>query len=346
LHLRDPEALARSLLPWLQARLPAAQDVSLPQTPHAPEVGASSETWFISPLIREAGKTRQEHWVLRIEPTGRQIYKDPSVERQYRVMTLLHETGAVPTPSAFWYEADTTILGSPFFLMQRVEGETLPSQYHSQGLLARSSPEARAAMWLSAVENMAKIHRVEDPRFEFLARPELGPTGLDQEIAYWFDYLQWTGAPVRPIQERTQRWLVDFAPATRSGGLAWGDARLGNIIFQDHACRAIIDWETASFGGAETDLGWWLFYDWHCSEGTGIPRLEGVGDREATLGAWEHFAGRKAQAMEWHEVFGTWRFSVIVDRARLVAERMGQPGAGPARSGEIIAGRLERLIAG
>ena len=342
---RDPGALAASILPWLHARMPQAASIDLPP-PRSPEAGASSDTWFIEPVIREAGEPRREQWVLRIEPTDFRIYKDAAVERQYRVMALLHETGAVPVPRAFWYEADRSILGAPFFLMERVEGETLPSRHHREGLLARSTAKDREAIWLSAIETLAKIHRVADPRLDFLARPDLGPTGLDQEIAYWFDYLRWTGAPVREVQARAQRWLSDHAPRARGGGLAWGDARLGNMIFRANACQAVIDWETASLGGAETDLGWWLFYEWYGTEGTGAPRLEGLGDRAATVAAWESFAGRKAEALDWHEVFATWRFGAIVDRARLLAEQLGRGPVAPLKATRIIDQRLESLIAG
>jgi aminoglycoside phosphotransferase (APT) family kinase protein len=258
----------------------------------------------------------------------------------------LGERGDVPTPRALWFEPDARVLGAPFFLMERVEGETLPTLHHSQGLLARSPPREREALWLSAIQNLAKVHQVVDPRLDFLARPDLGATGVDQELAYWADYMHWTGAPVRTSQERALQWLHDHLPADRRTGLAWGDARPGNMIFRDQACQAVIDWETVSLGSAEVDLGWWIFYDWYVSEGMGIPRLEGLGDREATIRAGEHFAGRKAIALDWHEVFGAWRFSLIVDRTRVLAQQINQAAAKPAREADLIGERLERLMAG
>ncbi|WP_162527153.1 phosphotransferase family protein [Sphingomonas solaris] len=341
---RDPETLRRALLPWLHERLPEADAIELP-LPRKPGSGGSSETLLISPTIRQAGVTRREEWVLRIEPSDHQIYMDPGLRRQFLVMQALHAQGDVPVPAMLWYEADPTTLGVPFFVMEHVHGQVMPGMHHSGGFLAEAPPAAREAIWLSAIETMARLHRLSEARFQFLARPALGSTGLDQEIAYWTDYLAWSGAPVRAEQERALRWMADNLPDARGGGLAWGDARPANMIFRDDKCRAVIDWETTSLGGAETDLGWWLFFDWNVSEGSKIARLEGTTDRAGTIAAWEHFAGRRAEAMEWHEAFAALRFSMIVDRARLLAERMGRPETVPADAGHRIAERLVELTA-
>lgn len=343
-NLRNPEDVRRALLPWLHDRLPEADEILLSDL-SVPEIGGSSETFLLCATIIENGRERQERWVLRIEATGYQVYRDPSVERQFRVMEVLSQIGDVPVPTPLWYEQNTTTLGAPFFVMQRVEGQTIPSYHHTQGLLAEATPRNRELMWLSAIEAMAKIHCTPVEKFAFLARPELGATGLEQEIAYWAEYMTWTGAPVRPEQERGLLWLTDNRPADSLTGLAWGDARPGNIIFLNNKCQAVIDWETASLGGAETDLGWWLFCDWSASEGQGVARLEGTGDKASTISNWQHFAGRKAMAIEWHEAFATWRFSLIVDRARFLFIRNNQPDALPAEVGANIANRLAKLIA-
>ncbi|TAL04272.1 MAG: phosphotransferase family protein [Rhodospirillaceae bacterium] len=342
-NLRDPETVRQAILPWLHEHIAGADEIVLP-TPRQPDAGGSSDTFFLIPMIRERGVERREDWVLRIEATDFQIYKDPSVERQFRVMEILAQSGEVPVPKAFWYEPDRQVLGAPFFLMERAEGKIPDSFYHSQGLFTEVPPTARATMWLSGIEAMAKIHRADLKPFQFLARPALGPTGLDQEIAVWDEYMRWSGAPILPIQERVRQWLSDHAPLERPTGLAWGDARPVNMVFRNNACRAVIDWETVSLGGAETDLGWWVFFDWFVSDGIGVPRLEGLGGRDETIKVWEHFAGRKAQAMEWHEVFATWRYSLISDRARYLVRKMNKADVIPDESENPVPKRLAALI--
>jgi aminoglycoside phosphotransferase (APT) family kinase protein len=322
LKSHDLQKLAQALLPWLHRRIPEAESITLSGIRRS-ESGGSSETLFLEPLIQEHGRVRREAWVLRIEATVHQIYQDPSVERQYRVMQVLSRSSSVPVPKVLWYESDVSVIGAPFFLMERVEGAIPDALHNSGGFLTQITASQRESIWLSAIQTLASIHTVDIEPFRFLERPSLGDSGLDQEISVWDSYMRWSGAPIRPIQERARQWLFDHLPRERPTGLSWGDARPGNMIFRDNACIAVIDWETVSLAGAETDLGWWLFFDWFVSDGFGVPRLPGLGTREQTLKVWEEFAGRKACNMQWHELFATWRFSLISDRAGHLARQLG-----------------------
>lgn len=332
---QSPRAVREAILPWLVARLGHPDEIALP-SPQTPTAGGSSTTFFLDPVFRTSGAEQRLELVLRIEATGYQIYQDPSVERQFQVMRTLHRLGGVPVPRCLWFEADPRLLGAPFFVMERVRGEVPDSSYHQRGLLAAASPAERRGMWESALAALASVHRTDAAQFPFLARPQ-------QELAVWAAYAEWTQAPRRDVQERAFGWLQDQRPGSTVTGLAWGDARLPNMIFRDNECGAIIDWETASLAGAETDLGWWLCYDWLISDGRAIPRLDGLGDRATTLSAWEQLVGRKAQAIQWHETFATLRLSLITDRALQLAGDTATAAA-IRSSSQLIADRLAALL--
>lgn len=342
LRRRDEREVAQGLLPWLRAKIPDADEIVLPE-PRRPATGGSSDTLFLEPTIRQQDRIRRVTWVLRIEAEN-QIYQYPSVERQYRVMHSLAAHSPVAVPEVLWYEADPSVIGAAFFLMEHVEGAIPAPLHNSGGFLTQVSAADRESIWLSAIKVMAQIHAAPIGPFGFLDRPELGKTGLDQEMSSWSSYMRWSGAPVRPVQERACRWLYDHLPIHRTPGLAWGDARPGNMIFRDNRCVAVIDWETTSLSGAETDLGWWLFYDWLASDGFGVPRLPGLGGHDDTIRVWQEFAGRKAQDMEWHEVFATWRFSLISDRAKHLARTRGSADAPPLDARSPHADRLAKLL--
>jgi len=328
---------------WLRARLPDADTVELPALGVA-EGGSSSETLFLDPVITRGGAARQEHWVLRIQATGYQVYQDPSVERQYRVMAAVEREARAPVPRMLWMEPDPAVHGAPFFVMERIDGTVPHERYHSHGLFVAATAAEREAMWLSGIAAMAAVHATDPAEVAFLDRPNLGPGGLDREIAVWDEYVRWAKIAEHPVLARARGWLDEHLPTDRPTGLAWGDARLGNMIFRDNRCVAVLDWETASLGGAETDLGWWLYYDWWITEGTGVARLEGIGDGPATLAAWERFAGRPAQAMEWQEMFGTYRFAIISERAiALTAAAGGSMPVGGGDANPAIV-RLRQLL--
>lgn len=327
----SPDTIGAALTPWLSGRL--SEEVSDISVAIA-EGGASSETFFLAGIVHGAGGLRQDRWVLRVQPTQAPIYLDASVERQYRVFEALARHSDVPVSQPIGYEGDPAVIGAPFFVMEHVDGVLPGALHHSAGLYTELAAPEREAIWLAGIEAMARIHRADVAWFAFLDRPEFGASGLEQEIAYWDRYREWSGVPGDPVQDRARRWLEDNVPDIVVTGLAWGDARPGNMMFRDGRCRAVIDWETVSLGGAEMDLGWWIFYDWLVAEGYGAPRLEGVGGARELIAAWEHFAGRKAEAMEWHEVFATWRFGLVRDRSLHLAglspaEAMGVGGSDP-----------------
>lgn len=311
---RDLDATRKALIEWLGQRMPDAVRIDVPAL-RAAEEGSSSETLFLEPEIETCTGIFRPRWVLRIQASAYQVYQDPSVERQFQVMGAVAKASAAPVPAMLWFEGDSTILGAPFFVMERVAGAVPHERYHSQGILFDASPVERQQMWLSGIQAMAAVHRTDPQHFSFLARPALGATGLDQEVSAWQGYLEWAQVSSHPVLERARAWMSAHMPVHRPTELAWGDARLGNMIFAGGSCQAILDWETASLGGAESDLGWWIYYDWWITEGTAVPRLEGIGGREETIRAWEEFAGRKAQSMEWHEMFATYRFAIISERA-------------------------------
>ncbi|MGF7150225.1 aminoglycoside phosphotransferase (APT) family kinase protein [Sphingomonas zeicaulis] len=318
LPARDLSATRDTMMAWLHARMPRAGSIDLAPL-RAAEGGSSSETIFLDVDIVEGGARRREHWVLRIQAMRHQVYADPSIARQYRVMECVRRESTAPVPRLLWLEEDPSILGAPFFVMEHVAGAVPHERYHSQGTLFDASPAARTSMWLAGVQAMAAIHRIPADRAAFLNRPALGATGLDQEIAAWDAYLDWAGVPPHPVLEKARGWIAAHMPAYRPTGLAWGDARLGNMVFREQRCCAVLDWETASLGGAESDLGWWIYYDWWVTEGTGVPRLDGIGGREETIRAWEDAIGRRADAMAWHEMFATYRFAIISERAIALA---------------------------
>jgi aminoglycoside phosphotransferase (APT) family kinase protein len=338
----NPETLARELLHWTSEWLPERSGLRLDSVA-APPGGQSSETWLVRASWSEGEVRHGARWVLRVEQQANRIYQDSSVERQFRILELLGQAGGVPVPKVLRLERDASVIGAPFFLMEHVEGRTETNSYHSSGVLFEATAAARECMWLSTLEALARLHRTDSAPFRFLGYGE-SCDGVAQELARWDAYEAWARLPVHRVLQRARKWLADNRPTTAGVGLAWGDARLGNVIFRNDACAALLDWETASLGGAETDLGWWIYFDHAITEGCGVPRLEGIGGREATIAAWEGFAGRKVHAIEWHEVFATWRFALIRERAVALGVASGRRSAAELGDNNPAIRRLKQLV--
>jgi aminoglycoside phosphotransferase (APT) family kinase protein len=312
-----------------------------------PAAGTSSDTLFVDAEVNQHGRQTTARWVFRIQATSIQIYQDPAVERQFLIQQILGQSTKVPVPHVRWLELDPSVLGAPFYVMDRIEGR-VAANYNAPGWLANLAPKQREKLWLDAIEKLARVHLTDPAQFSFLNRPTLGPTGLDQEIAAWNGYLDWSGAPKYPMLLRGQRWLADHAPKQRPSALSWGDAQFTNLIFSDHACLAVIDWETVSLGGAEEDLAWWLLFDEFYSTTMGMKRLHGLGDRQATLEVWSQHVGRKPQNLEWHDVFACWKLAVIAERTMALYAANGNPlpGISSGEGNPYIASLGKLLAAG
>lgn len=345
---RDLQELQRALEPWLCERL-GVEQASTTGFDHPVGAGVSNETIFFTVRYeRDTGPTSRA-LVLRIHPTTHQLFPEPNFHGQFRLLNVLRHTTDVRVPAALWYESNPDLLGAPFFVMERVEGRVPVSHpiYNRGGWLVEAGMEDRRRLWLSAMEQLCNIHSLPTSDFAFLDAPHWGQSGDDQQIGYWTHVLKLTAddypdASVDELHELND-WLRKTAPADGPPSLSWGDARIGNIIFDDSFhVAAVLDWEQASVASPMHDLGWWLFFDEFHSVGQGLPRLEGLGDRQETIAFWEDRVGRPVSDLAWHEVFAAFKVAVLAVRnSQLMRRRDGRP---PYKDGSRFLQQVRHLI--
>ncbi len=344
---RDLEADRRRLTAWLGRVLPDTRDLSISELTTPQATGFSNDTLLFDATWRQAGRRQTRGLVARVEPTGFQVFPEYDLALQYRVLELLAASD-VPVPRVHWLEAeDTSVLGAPFFVMERVDGRipTDSPPYHVGGWMTGVEPAEREAIWWNGLEVMTRIHRLDwrASGFDFLERPELGPPGLGQQLEYYERYLSWAarGKP-QPTVQPALEWLIKHRPQDEPLGICWGDARIGNIIFDGTTPVAVLDWEMVTLGNPEQDLAWWLFLDRHHSEGMSAPRLPGFPGRDETLARYAELTGRPVEHLSYYEVFAGFRFAVIMLR---LAQQMLEYGRLPADSDFETNNTVTRLLA-
>jgi len=327
---RDPDEVATILSRWLAA---TSEDG---QAPEVSDVRAPASNGFSNETIlcrtREPGG--EEHrLVVRVAPTKHLLFMDAEFSTQYRVMRALADGAAgVPLPPLGRYEDDPSWLGVPFFTMEHVEG-LVPSDnipYTLEGWVIEATPREQERMWWSGIEAMAAVHRIDWRALGlgWLDRPARGRPGMEQQLSYYRDFLDWSTGGVRvPLLESVWQWLLDHRPEeTGDVVLSWGDSRIGNIIWSDFEARAVLDWEMAALAQPELDLGWWLYFDRQFSEGLRslgieVPRPVGFPSHEETVARYSELVGRPLGDLFYYEVFSGFRFAVVMYRlAHLLAE--------------------------
>jgi aminoglycoside phosphotransferase (APT) family kinase protein len=330
---RDFELTRRRLGEWLAARLPGARELRVSELSGPGTTGFSSDTLLFDLAWNEAGQAHERSLVLRLEPRGFPIFPVYDVGRQFRVQKLLGETD-VPVPGMLWLEEDETPLGARFYVMEQARGQ-VPSDnptYHQDGWMKQASPEQRAQVWRSGIEVLTRIHRVDwqAPGYAFLGE-SAGGTPHSQHLARYERYLAWAArGRAQPTCEAALAWLQREQPReSEPVALCWGDSRLGNMMFREGRCVAVLDWELATLGNPEQDLGWWIFLDHHHSGGIGVERLEGLPGREETIAQYEEATGHRVRHLAYYEAFAAFRFAVIMIR---VAQQLAEYGLLPEDS--------------
>lgn len=318
---RDPDQVASVLARWLTGKLgdgaePEVFDV------HAPSAtGFSNETILCRVRSTESGTRTERRLVVRVAPTKHLLFLDADFSTQYRVMRSLTDADAdVPLPPLGWYEEDPQYLGVPFFTMDHVEG-LVPSDnipYTLEGWVIEGTPEQQATMWWTGIDAMAGVHRTDwrAAGLEWLNSHRRGRPGIEQQMSYYRDYLDWSAqGVVVPTLESTWQWLLAHQPAEEGElVLSWGDSRIGNMIWDDFRCAAVLDWEMASLGQPEMDLGWWLYFDRQFSDGLAVPRPPGFGSHADTIARYSELMGRPMKDIFFYEIFSGFRFGVVMLR--------------------------------
>jgi aminoglycoside phosphotransferase (APT) family kinase protein len=257
--------------------------------------------------------------VLRLQSATPTVFPDPSIDRQVRVMQALAGT-AVPVPRLLGREEGADVLGAPFVVMQRVPGR-VPQEnplYHLEGWFHDLDSEVQRRHWFSGIDTLAAIAQVDwlAGGLDFLAPPP-GVSVLEQQFQTWTHMLQWVeaGAHPYPHLHTALAWLRHHSPPAGPVSLSWGDAKLGNCVFNAQGrVAAALDWEQATLSHPVDDLAWWLMLDECLSDGYGVPRLSGLPTRQETVAHWERASGLRADDLPFYEVFTAWRMALIMAR--------------------------------
>ena len=317
------------LLAWLQGKMPKARELAISNLERS-GAGISNETFLFNLAWQEHRKPRSEGMVLRCAPRSSPVYPDYDLSLQFRVMKALH-AAKFPVARVHWLEQDEKVLGTPFYVMGRIEGVVPPEfpPYHSFGVFFEAAPQKRAKMWWSAVEAMSRVHQVDWRKLglSFLGVPKGGTDPLDRQLDYFERYLNWakdTPEEKQPILESALKWLREnrYVPARVT--LCWGDARMPNTMFSpDGEVVALFDWEMAFLGDPQADLAFFLLLDWVDSEGYGIPRLEGAPGRDETVRRYEGLTGWKVEQLHYNEVSAVFRAGIVMMKVLKNFKKLG-----------------------
>jgi len=245
-RLVDTEALAG----YLEAELGAVDDYDVR---HHQE-GHSNETLFVT--------WGDQELVIRRPPPGEIADTAHDVLREYRVTDALQDTEA-RVPRTVLASGDHDVMGSDFYVMERVEGDVLregePERF--------ANAESREEIGTELVDALCEIHAVP---YEAVGLGEFGyPDGYtERQVERWGKQYAWamevtTDERDLPGLEGVSEWLDANCPGDYPHTLVHGDYKLDNVMFAPGTPTRLVsvfDWELSTLGDPRADLGWMLSY--------------------------------------------------------------------------------------
>jgi aminoglycoside phosphotransferase (APT) family kinase protein len=254
--------------------------------------------------------------VLRRPPRGP---LPPSAHDVLREATLLRALEATPVraPKVLAVCDDTAVIGAPFYVMERVDGEVITSSI--PGPLDRPSERGRIADQL--VDALVELHAVD---WTGVGLEGFGkPTGyLERQLRRFGGLWEHNRTRDLPAVERVGEWLAANRPESPPATIVHGDYRLGNTMFAPRAPAhlvAIFDWEMATIGDPLADLGYMMIH-WSQADDQGgrfnlqsVTRQPGFPTRQELIGRYEERSGRSMGALDWYVSLALWKAVVFME---------------------------------
>ncbi|HLO81566.1 MAG TPA: phosphotransferase family protein [Chitinophagaceae bacterium] len=262
-------------------------------------------------------KSGENEFVLRKPPFGANIKSAHDMGREFKVLSALQPVyAAIPQP--LLYCEDEDVLGTPFYIMQRVKGiilrNKIPKGLHLDVDTMRTISE-------SAVDNLAKLHTIDlnSTGLIHLGKPEGYVT---RQVEGWVK--RYYNAQTEEVgdMDKTAEWLRANIPAENSPAFIHNDYKYDNLVLNPNDLSdilAVLDWEMATVGDPLMDLGTTLAYwgeagDSEALKPFNLTWLEGNLNREQVLVRYQEKTGTDTGNFLFYYVFGSFKIAVIVQQ--------------------------------
>jgi aminoglycoside phosphotransferase (APT) family kinase protein len=323
---RDADDVRARLTAWLTTVLPNGADPTVVLHSSVQENGLSSETVLLDATWTEDGTQRVGQYVARVAPAREDlpVFEHYALQDQYDAIRVVGEQTGVPVPQVRWMEPTGEVLGTPFFLMDRIDGlvprDVLPYNFGDNWLFD-AAPADQRRLQDSTVQVLADLHAIPDATgtFAFLDPSYDGPTALARNLARVRSWYEFAVPDIgrSAVAERGLAWLEAHVPTTDDAVLCWGDARIGNVLYRDFEPVGVLDWEMATIGPREMDVSWIVFAHQVFESITGMLELPGMPDflrEDDVVATYEQKTGATLGPLDWYHVYNGVEWCIVFMR--------------------------------
>ncbi|MEY2927823.1 MAG: hypothetical protein RL367_2300 [Pseudomonadota bacterium] len=258
--------------------------------------------------------------ILRLPPAAGAMLDGHDVIGQARIYQELAGVQGAPTvPGIAMIGEDASLLGAPFYVMERVPGEAV-HDIHLQSWFTGASDAVRRDIcqkWVTAYAGLARLQLLQS------LGQALSP---DEDARRWQRFAAAANCP--ELVALYDRLLSAAAPVSGPPAIVHGDAKLSNLMWlgpktqvpeiqgpeiQGPEISAVLDWELALNGEPLADLGYMLFgFEGPFHKAATPARQPGMLNRDQVIALWSKVSGRSAEGLFWHEIAQIGKLSAII----------------------------------
>lgn len=257
-------------------------------------------------------------FVLRKPPVGA-IKRGHDMSREFKVQSGVQK-GFSKVPQMFAYTDDESIMGSEFYVMEKVNGIILNYKEAKSRNIVPDQYKVIASSWL---DTFVELHQLD---VEAVGLSDLGrPEGyVERQVTNWGkQYLKAATEDV-PVAKMVMQWMQEHQPKEYEHCLIHNDYKYDNVVFADDSWReitAVLDWEMATLGDPlmdlGTSLGYWTVTSDHDFVKQGIPSptvFEGNPIRSEIVEMYAQKSGKDIQNIVFYYAFGLFKIAVIAQQ--------------------------------
>ncbi len=258
-------------------------------------------------------RTPSAEYVLRKQPPGELLKSAHQVDREYRVMKALAGSD-VPVPRMYALCEDTTVLGTKFYVMEKVAGRVFTDL-----MLPDFDNAGRSAIYTDLARVLAALHTVD---YDAVGLTSFGKPGnyYERQISRWSKQYLASKTENIPAMDKLMAWLPQNIPPSTETVIVHGDYRLGNVLIHPTQPRivGVLDWELSTLGHPLADLGY-VCMDYHADSYTtaGLARPDladfGVPSEDQFVATYCKFARRSSiEHWDFYVIYNLFRSAGII----------------------------------
>ncbi|MFT6795432.1 MAG: aminoglycoside phosphotransferase (APT) family kinase protein [Maribacter sp.] len=239
--------------------------------------------------------------------------------REYKVLHLLNPVFD-KTPKVYAYTENKTILGAPFYIMSKIDGEIITAKTARQKAITPHDFKTIANTWL---DTFVAFHQID---YGAAGLADLGtPEGyVERQVTNWGTQYLAAATDDIPVAKKVMAWMQENQPKNYDHSLIHNDFKYDNVVFKDDSwveISAILDWEMCTLGDPlmdlGTSLGYWITANDPDIMKQGLPSptvMEGNPSRTDIVQQYALKSGRSIDNLIFYYVYGLFKIAVIAQQ--------------------------------